>query len=144
MYSNWPSQTEVTLTANSVPQQSGIAIPGDQIPGIQLNAQLEIERQKTPGKVAILLQKFGWKECGTHPDNQQQMWSKQPADNATDEVKAAWDADLKNGYWMWYEAMAYEFGKFISIDTDVDWSKSHPSNVGGSEGATQQQAPAGV
>ena len=136
MYTFYPSQTDVTLTANSVPQQNGMPIGGNEIPGIKLDAIMNFEDQKTPTKVAILLQKFGWSECGSHPDTKQQMWQKNPPDDASDEAKAGWDNDLKNGFWLWDEAMAYEFGKFIGIGDDVDWSKSQGSANMGSAGAT--------
>lgn len=134
MYKNWPTKDQLRVSMN----QGGIPNEGS------FQVDLERESMDVPAKVEILLIRFGWEHSQQCPNTNEQLFQKKPNKDATDEAKAAWDFDLQNGHWYWYEAMAYEFGKFISIDTDVDWSKSHPSNVGGSAGATPQQAPAGV
>ncbi len=134
MYSNWPNEDVARLSMN----QSGIPNEGS------FRVDLERSEMGVPGKVETLLTKFGWEPSQSCPNTKEQLFQEKPPSNAPDNIKAAWDHDLQNAHWYWYEAMAYEFGKFMSIGTDVDWSKEqHPSNVGGSAGATPQ-APAGV
>ena len=130
MYKNWPSEDQIRLSHND-----------NGVNGAMLSVDLEREPHSVPGKVEDLLMKFGWEHSQFCPNSKEQLFQKKPPTDAPDNIKAAWDNDLQTAHWYWYEAMSYEFGKFMSIGTDVDWSKEqHPSNVGGSTA----QAPAGV
>lgn len=130
MYNNWPNEDVARISMN----QSGIPNEGS------FRVDLERSKMSVPAKVEILLTKFGWEASQSCPNTKEQLFQKKPPTDATDETKTAWDWELQNSHWFWYEAMAYEFGKFISIGTEVDWNQSqHPSSVGG---ATAQD-PAG-
>ncbi len=98
------------------------------INGASLSVDLEREPHSVPGKVDILLTKFGWMHSETDPNTKEPLFQKRPPDAAPDNVKASWDSDLQNCHWRWYEAMAYEFGKFMSIDDDRDWNHSQGSS----------------
>ena len=120
MYRDWPSLDVVRISPSndSTPNSTGFQI------------ELEREPMSVPGKIEQLLTKFGWEHSQICPNTKEQLWQKNPLDSHTDEMKAAWDNDLQNCHWYWYEAMAYEFGKFIGIGDDVDWSKSQGSSDG--------------
>lgn len=113
MYTNWPDEDKIRMSIND----SGMN-------GAGLSVNLEREPHSVPGKVETLLHKLGWEHSQTDPNTKEMLWHKMPPPGATDEVKSKWDNDLQNCHWFWYEAMSYEFGKFMSIGDDGDWSGS--------------------
>ncbi len=78
--------------------------------GVEL--QVHIAQHGVPARVEKLLSSLGWTEVGTDPDTMETLFHKE---NPT--MGGDFDPDL-NLYWHWYEAMAYEFGKFIDIGMD--------------------------
>ncbi len=60
----------------------------------------------------------------THPDTGEMLFHKSAPDSATDEERRGWNYELSNNYWHWYEAMAYEFSKFMGIEEDTGGSRS--------------------
>lgn len=86
--------------------------------GNQLEFNPQFQNREVPESQKEFITKLGWKTAGYHPDTQEELYRKPPPDNATSEVIAAWDYELGSGYWHWYEAVAYEFSKFINIGDD--------------------------
>ena len=107
MLNNFPTSPEIKV------------LPSNQMAG-ELNVRFELTMPPVtvPNKCEGLIFKLGWTERSRDPDTTEPLYYKPPPSDATDEVKKAWDYDLQNGYWHWYEAMAYEFGKFMSIGDD--------------------------
>ena len=56
--------------------------------------------------------------ASSHPDTCETLFQKHAPDGANDEERSKWNYELANGYWFWYEAIAYEFSKFMSIGDD--------------------------
>jgi len=117
MYNGWPNEDQIRMSIND----SGVN-------GAGLSVDLERDPHKVPGKVQALLTRFGWTNSETDPNTKEILFQKRPPNDAPDNVKSSWDADLQNCHWRWYEAMAYEFGKFMSIDDDRDWNQSQGSS----------------
>lgn len=111
MYRNWPSEDRIRMSVND----SGIN-------GAALSVDMERDEHSVPGKVEKFLVRLGWSHVLICPNTKEQLWQKSPPDDAPDHVKTNWDSDLQNCHWYWYEAMSYEFGKFMSIGTDTDWN----------------------
>ncbi len=109
MLNNYPTSPEVRCTPGGTPN------------GMQF--EITMPQVCVPAKCEQLLFKLGWTVRTSNPDTQEMLYYKCPPNDATDEIKKGWDFDLQNGYWHWYEAMAYEFGKFMSIGDD-----SHAGN----------------
>ena len=129
MYNGWPSQDQIRMSNND----SGIN-------GAAFSVDLEREPHTVPGKGETLLMKFGWVHSEICPNTKEQLFQKRPPSDAPDNVKSSWDSDLQSCHWRWYEAMAYEFGKFMSIGDDRDWNKSqHPSASGASQASVSQR-----
>ena len=84
----------------------------------QIAFTIDVQIVDVPVKSDTLLLKLGWSHYSSHPDTHEQLYHKPPPNDVSDEVKASWDSNLQYSYWHWYEAMAYEFGKFMSIDDD--------------------------
>lgn len=131
MYRDWPSEDQVRIIQNG----SDGAV--NSTPGFSIN--IEREPMAVPGKVEMLLTRFGWTHSQMCPNTKEQLWQKNPPTDSTEEVKKAWDNDLQNCHWYWYEAMAYEFGKFIGIGDDKDWNKSQGSAGMGSVDASTRR-----
>lgn len=121
MYSNYPNATDVQMqTANEMGS---------------VKAVLSHNTANVPGKCEDFLLKLGWSHHMSHPDTSERLYHKPPPNEATEDEKKAWNYDLQYAYWHWYEAMAYEFGKFMGIDTDTG------GEVGQSSGQAQTAAP---
>lgn len=103
-----------------------------------LSFDLDYQNRDVPDSQKLFLEKLGWTHAGYHPDTQEEMFHKQCPSDATDTLRNQWDWQLASGYWHWYEAVAYEFSKFIGIGDDKGKSQ------GGSGSATMGSAPAGV
>lgn len=82
--------------------------------GNQLEISLTTPIHKVPARVEKLLGTLGWKERGTDSDTNEKLYHK---DNPS--MGGDFDPDLDACSWRWYEAMAYEFGKFIDIGMDA-------------------------
>lgn len=80
---------------------------------IGIEMELDSSVHKVPNRVKRLLGNLGWKERGLDPDTREQLYHK---DNPS--MGGDFDPDLDACSWRWYEAMAYEFGKFINIGMD--------------------------
>ncbi len=105
MYSNYPSPTDVQL------------MNGSEIGSVK--AVLTHQPVNVPGKCEDFLLKLGWSLYMTQPDTGEQLYHKPPPNDCTEDEKKNWNYDLQNAYWHWYEAMAYEFSKFMGIDDDT-------------------------
>lgn len=95
VYTQYPSATEVK------PQVTPDARA--------VEMQIDFATHKVPERVLKLLKNLGWTEVGSDPDTGEDLFHKENPSMGGD-----YDPDL-NLYWRWYEAMAYEFGKFIDI-----------------------------
>jgi len=82
--------------------------------GNQVEMELNFCMHKVPERVKKLLSNLGWLERGTDPDTNEALFHKISAGMGGD-----FDPDLDACSWRWYEAMAYEFGKFIDIGMDA-------------------------
>lgn len=73
------------------------------------------DERVTPAVITEFLTQLKWQAAGQHPDTSEQFWHKKdmgmrPVLDAENEV------DLTEGmYFYWYEAMAYEYAKMLSI-----------------------------
>ena len=85
-----------------------------------MSFSINFQIREVPDKMDDFLQKTGWMSCGAHPDTREKLYRKPCPDNATDEIQKEWPYELGSGYWHWYEAVAYEFGKFMTIGDDVN------------------------
>ncbi len=103
MYNSYPTKTDVNIMSA----------------GPNLEWSLIIQSRAVPKKCQEFLEKLGWLVSINHPDTGETLFQKPPPGNSSDEVKREWNYDLRTGYWHWYEAMSYEFGKFMGIDTDT-------------------------
>ena len=99
MYSQFPTETKVQPMVNGE--------------GVEMN--IVVAKQVEPERVVKLLNNLGWKEIGICPDTGESLYQKSNPNMGGD-----FDSDLANYYWRWYEAMAYEFGKFINIGLDAE------------------------
>ncbi len=108
MLNNFPTSPEIKITSVG----SG--------PLSELNVRFDISMPPVtvPNTCEQLLFQLGWTQRTCDPDTQESLYYKPSPDDATAEVRKGWDYDLQNGYWHWYEAMSYEFGKFMSIGDD--------------------------
>lgn len=120
MYNGWPNEDQIRMSIND----SGVN-------GAGLSVDLERTPHTVPDKAETLLMKFGWVYSETCPNTKEHLFQKRPPTDAPDTVKSSWDNDLQNCHWRWYEAMAYEFGKFMSIGDDAGSSSAAGSGVGG-------------
>ena len=96
MYRDWPDGTNIQPEVNGDGVRMGINHPV----------------QKAPDRVVNLLSNLGWITDMSDPDTQEPLFKKMDANLGGDH-----DPDL-NRYWRWYEAMAYEFAKFVNIGLD--------------------------
>lgn len=124
MYSNYPNPTDVQL------------MNGSEVGSVK--AILTIQPVNVPAKCADFLMKLGWSQFSTHPDTNEQLFHKPPPNETNDEEKKAWNYELQYSYWHWYEAMAYEFSKFMSIDEDTGGASGSDTM-----GSPQAPGPAG-
>ncbi len=85
-----------------------------------------------PTKPREFLEKLGWSMASSHPDTGEMLYQKHAPDGANDEERKAWNYELASGYWFWYEAIAYEFSKFMSIEEDTGGSAQDEQPVGSS------------
>lgn len=122
MYSSFPSPTLVNISGQ----------------GNMINMDVNFPIHTVPEKCLNFLQKLGWEVATSHPDTKESLFQKNPPKGSSDEIKKEWNYDLQHCYWHWYEAMAYEFGKFMGIDEDTG------GGIGNTEGAQAASAPAGV
>ena len=106
MLNNYPASPEIKI------------MPGANGSPSEVRFEISMPPVTVPNKCEALLFKFGWQRRVSDPDTQEALYYKPSPHDATDEIKKGWDYDLQNGYWHWYEAMAYEFGKFMSIGDD--------------------------
>lgn len=83
-----------------------------------LGFSIEFQNSEVPLSQFRFLTMMGWQEVMRHPDTGEALYNKPPPLNCTDEVRNAWDHELVSCYWHWYEAVAYEFTKFLSIGED--------------------------
>ena len=83
-----------------------------------LGFNLEWQPRDVPDSQLEFLDRLGWQVTMRHPDTNEQMFRKPCPSSATQEVRAAWPYELGSGYWYWYEAVAYEFTKFMTIGDD--------------------------
>jgi hypothetical protein len=131
MYNGWPNEDQVRVNLTN---------PNGAVNSGSFDINLEREPHRVPAKVQTLLTRFGWTTSETCPNTKEVLFQKDPPNDAPDNVKSAWDSDLQNCHWRWYEAMAYEFGKFMSIGDDADWNKSQGSGVGSANQASPPQS----
>lgn len=103
----------------------------------KLSFKLLKQNVDVPEHIDKTLSQFGWTHASYHPDTQEELFRKPPPDDCTDERRNKWPHDLQWGHWHWYEAMAYEFGKFITIEDESDKPSMNP-NGASQAGATQQ------
>ncbi len=104
MLNNFPISPEIKCITGGTPN------------GVQF--EILMPPVTVPNKCEQLLFTLGWTVRASDPDTTEVLYYKPPPSDATKEVTQGWDFDLQNGYWHWYEAMAYEFGKFMSIGDD--------------------------
>ncbi len=123
MYSGFPIKSDVS-----------VALMGQ---GIEF--QFVSPASRVPTKCQDFLDKLGWTPNTQHPDTGETLFQKLPPQNCTDEVRNDWNHDLQYSYWHWYEAMAYEFGKFMGIDEDTS-----PNTISQDGASGLAMAPAGV
>lgn len=76
------------------------------------------QTQEVPAKMVDFLDRMGWATTNNHPESGEWLFHKYPPNGCTDEVRKQWDNELQSGYWFWYEAVAYEFTKFMTIGED--------------------------
>ncbi len=81
--------------------------------GNQISMDVLTPQQTEPERVIKLLSNLGWKEIGTDPNNGEGLYQKEDPN-----MGVGHDADLTTKYWRWYEAMAYEFAKFVNVGLD--------------------------
>lgn len=87
-FDNFPGKTFTTATVS----------------GSQLNLDINFEGQSVPPNIhQALTEKLGWAQWGTCPDTNQPIYRKN-------------NSSLH--YFYWYEAMAYEFYRFMNIGED--------------------------
>ncbi len=96
MQAQYPTATSVNVNAS----------------GNGIDMSLTFGRHEAPERVVKLLNNLGWTSCGNDPDTQEPLYNKSNPGMGGD-----YDNDLSKS-WRWYEAMAYEFGKFIDIGMD--------------------------
>jgi len=84
------------------------------IMGNGVEMQLNYAMHKVPMRVEKLLSNLGWQDRGMDPDTQEKLFHK-----TTSGMGGDFDPELDSCSWRWYEAMAYEFGKFIDIGMDA-------------------------
>ena len=104
MYQNYPNQLEINVSPSTAGQ-------------VQFN--LLHQSSNVPEKCRKFIEKLGWMMQNTHPDTGEQLFHKPPPNGSLDDERKNWNHDLQYGHWHWYEAMAYEFGKFMGIDEDT-------------------------
>lgn len=81
--------------------------------------QVEIVAQRTsqdapPAIVNLLTTKLGWLHAGSHPDTFEPLYTKEDKGMLNGS-----EQNLTDGlYYRWYEAIAYEYAKFIYIGLD--------------------------
>lgn len=98
MFKHFPSMTEVKPVLNGTNA---------------VEMQIQFDQHGVPTRVEKLLTNLGWTFVANDPDTTEKLFHKENANMGGD-----YDPDLDN-YWRWYEAMAYEFGKFIDIGMDA-------------------------
>ena len=98
MFTQFPAMTEIKPSLN----------------GDSVSMSINVAPHDAPERIVKLLSNLGWKEIGTDPDTIEPLFQKENAAMGID-----WDADLSSKYWRWYEAMAYEFGKFVNVGLDA-------------------------
>ena len=77
MYRNWPDADKIRMSVDD----SGMN-------GAAMSVDLEREPHSVPGKVEVLLTRFGWTHSETDPNTKEQLWQKQPPTDASDEKKS--------------------------------------------------------
>ncbi len=85
-----------------------------QVMGNGVEMKINAPMHKVPERVKKLLSNLGWMERGTDADTTEALFHK-----TTSGMGGDFDPDLDACSWRWYEAMAYEFGKFIDIGMDA-------------------------
>lgn len=95
MYSSYPAIAEVIPIIN----------------GSQVEMSLNMAKHVTPDRIGKLLRTFGWETTVNDPNTGEMLWQKADASIGTNDH----DPNLSNGYWRWYEAVAYEFARFVNI-----------------------------
>ena len=120
MYASVPSKLATTPSLN----------------GNQLTFDVFENDSAVPAKQKVFLEKLGWTTACYHAGTNEQLFWKMPPANCTDEIRNSWAHDLRHNYWHWYEAVAYEFTKFMGIEDD---SGENPSM--GSAGMGSVQTP---
>lgn len=104
--------------------------------GSDLRFDVKHQNREVPEKQKEFLEKLGWVNAGYHPDTNEELFRKPCPNGALDEVRSKWCYELGTGYWHWYEAVAYEFTKFIGIGDDS--GKENPNMSGASAASSQQ------
>ena len=89
---NWPQGQELHLSTSDN----------------KITIQPQVQQQDCPTKIEELLRNLGWVQATTHPDTFEPMWQKTA------------EEDTEGMYYKWYEAMAYEFYKFVTIASGND------------------------
>lgn len=80
----------------------------------QFGMKLEIGKHVCPDRISKLLVTLGWESTMNDPDTDEMLWQKKDPNMTTD-----FDPQLNSGYWFWYEAIAYEFAKMMSLGMDA-------------------------
>jgi len=109
-------------------QQPTIATTTPIVNGSELSFTFNQQNREVPLTQEAFLIKLGWETAGYHPDTHEELFRKPCPNGALDEVRKNWCFQLASGYWHWYEAVAYEFSKFISIGDDS--GKENPNMAG--------------
>lgn len=65
----------------------------------------QVQTQGCPAKVMAFLYDLGWSQSATHPDTSEPLWQKHG------------EPDTDGMYYKWYEAVSYEFYKFVTLST---------------------------
>ena len=102
MFNQLPRGTETTPVVN----------------GNDLQFDIQHQSREVPETQKDFLDRLGWTSAGYHPDTMEELFRKQPPADCSEGKRRAWDNELMTGYWYWYEAVAYEFTKFMTIGDD--------------------------
>jgi len=105
----------------------------------EIRAGINWYQTTVPMKCEAFLEKLGWMRSTVyHPDTGEAMFHKPPPVDCSDENRKNWNHELAFSHWRWYEAMAYEFGKFMGIDEDTG-GPSNQEQMGSASAAPQTQ-----
>ncbi|KKM82564.1 hypothetical protein LCGC14_1318260 [marine sediment metagenome] len=123
MYTSYPNRTEINLGVGTEPGS--------------VKVEINLQPANVPDKCRVFIEKLGWMQQINHPDTGEKLFHKPPPTDASDEEKGKWNYELVQGYWHWYEAVAYEFSKFMGIEEDTGGTSSGSDTMG----AQAAQAP---